>query len=137
MAGSKGNTLELQMLDAVLGKVTYVAPTTVYVAIFTVAPTSAGGGTEATGGSYARSPMTNNLTNWPAATGGGPGNKSNGTPITFPTATAAWGTVTAFGIFDAASAGNLLYWGNLTTARAVALGDTPSFAATALVITET
>jgi hypothetical protein len=137
MAGSKSNTLELLMLDAVLGKVAYVAPATVYVALFTTAPTSAGGGVECAGGSYARAAMTNNLTNWPSATGGGPGSKSNGTAITFPTASAAWGTVAAFGIFDAASGGNLLYWGTLTTPRAVALGDTPSFAAAALVITET
>jgi hypothetical protein len=135
--GSKSNTLELQMLDAVLGKVTYTAPTTLYVALYTAAPTSAGGGTEASGGSYARSSMTNNLTNWPAATGGGPGLKANGTAITFPTATASWGTITAFGIFDAPSGGNLLYWGTLTTSRAVAIGDTPSFAIGALSITET
>jgi hypothetical protein len=137
MAGSKSNTLELQMLDAVLGKVPYTGATTLYTALYTVAPTSAGGGTEVSGGSYARASGTNNLTNWPSATGGGPGTKANGTAITFPTATASWGTIVAFGIFDAASAGNLLYWGTLTTSRAVALGDTPSFAIGALTVTET
>jgi hypothetical protein len=137
MAGSKGNTLELQMLDAVLGKVTYTAPTTLYAALYTAAPTSAGGGTEVSGGSYARASGTNNLTNWPAASGGGPGSKSNGTAVTFPTASGSWGTVAAFGIFDASSGGNLLYWGTLNTPRAVASGDTPSFAIGALVVTET
>jgi hypothetical protein len=125
------------MLDAVLGKVTYVAPTTLYVALYTAAPTSAGGGTECTGGSYARSAVTNNLTNFPSASGGGPGVKANGTAVTFPTASAGWGTVVAFGVFDASSGGNLLYWGTLTTSRAVALGDTPSFAIGALTVTET
>jgi hypothetical protein len=137
MAGSKSNALELKMLDAVLGAVAYSAPATVYLALYTVAPTSAGGGTEVSGGSYARCATTNNLTNWPSATGGGPGVKATGTVQTFPTATAAWGTVVAFALFDAASAGNMLYWGSMTTSRAVALGDTPSFAAGSLTITET
>ncbi len=104
----------------------FTAPAT-HVALFTVAPSDTGGGTEVTGGAYARVTVTNNATNWPAATGATAA-KSNGTVITFPTATAAWGTVVAFGIFDAATVGNLLWWGDLTTVKAVASGDTASFA---------
>lgn len=104
-------------------------PATVYVALFTAAPTDSGGGTEVSGGSYARVAVTNNATNWPEASFGV---KSNGTAITFPTATASWGTVVAVGIYDASPSGNLMIWGNLTTSKAVASGDTPSFAAGAL-----
>jgi hypothetical protein len=39
-------------------------------------------------------------------------------------------------LFDAATAGNLLFWGTLSTSKAVAIDDTPSFGAGALTITE-
>ena len=56
---------------------------------------------------------------------------------TFPAPTPnAWGTVTHFGIYDAATAGNLLYWAALTTSRATAAGVAPSFAIGALTHTE-
>jgi hypothetical protein len=133
MAGSKSDFLELELLDHVLGNAAYSAPATVYVGLYTAAPTDAGGGTEVTGGSYARVAVTNNATNWPAAAAGA---KSNGTAITFPTATASWGTVLAFGIFDAVSAGNLLYWADLTVSKTVGDGDTAEFAIGDIDITE-
>lgn len=85
------------------------------------------------GGAYARAAVTNNATNWPAAAAGV---KANGSAITFAQATAPWGTVTHFGIFDALSGGNLLLWGALTVGRTVATGDTPSFPVGSLTITE-
>ena len=133
MAGSKADFLENELLDHVLGNAAYTAPVTVYVALYTVAPTDAGGGTEVTGGSYARVTVTNNATNWPAASGGA---KSNGTEIVFVTATASWGTVVAFGIFDAATAGNLLYWATLTANKIIDSGDTAKFAVGDLDVTE-
>jgi hypothetical protein len=133
MAGSKSDYLENELLDHVLGNAAYSAPATVYVALFTSAPTDAGGGTEVSGGSYARVAVTNNDTNWPAASGGA---KSNGTEITFPDATADWGTVVAFAIFDAASDGNMLYWAELTQSKTVATGDTAKFAVGELDVTE-
>jgi hypothetical protein len=139
MAGSKFNYLELKALDWILGAFSFSVPSTLYLALFTTAPTSAGGGVEVstTSTAYARVAITNNSTNWPAASGGGPGTKANGAAFTFPTATAAWGTIVAWGLFDAASAGNGIYFGTLNTSRAVNLGDTPSFAIGALTITET
>ena len=133
MAGSKSDYLENKILDHVLGGGDYTRPATVYVALYTVAPTDAGGGTEVSGGSYARVAVTINSTNWPAASSG---SKSNGTAISFPAATANWGTVVAFGIFDAASGGNLLYWGTLSASKAVNNGETASFAAGQLTISE-
>ncbi|MGC9361097.1 MAG: phage tail fiber protein [Anaerolineae bacterium] len=133
MAGSKSDYLENELLDHVLGGADYTRPATVYVALFTVAPSDTGGGTEVTGGSYARAEVTNNATNWPAASGGV---KSNGVDITFPEATADWGTVVAFAIFDAATAGNMLYWGDLTASKTINSGDTAKFNAGELSITE-
>jgi hypothetical protein len=135
MAG-KSNYLEGKVLDEVLGGVAFTAPATVYVGLYTAAPTDAGGGTEVTGGSYARAAVTNNATNWPAASGT-PRVKANGTAITFPVPSANWGTVTHFGIFDAATTGNLLFWVALTASKVINNGDgAPSFAVGALTVTE-
>jgi len=125
MAGSKSNYLEDELNDHVLGGADYVRPGTVYIALFTVAPTDAGGGTECTGGSYVRKSVVNNATQWPASASG---LKSNGEIITFITATANWGTCVAFAIFDAESAGNMLYWADLTVNKDVNDGDTAKFA---------
>ena len=135
MPGSKSDYLEAKVLDHILGGGDYTRPATVHAALFSAAPSDSGGGTEASGGSYARVAVTNNATNWPAATGTTTV-KSNGTAITFPRATAAWGTMSHWALFDAATAGNLLYWGAITTPKAVAIDDTPSFGAGALTITE-
>lgn len=134
MAGSFSDFLENELLDHVFGAAAYTAPGTLHIALFTAAPTDAGGGTEVTGGSYARAAVTNNATNFPAASGGA---KSNGTAITFATATASWGTVVAMGIFDASSGGNLLAWADLTANKTVDNGDTASFAVNDLDITLT
>lgn len=141
MAGSKSDYLEKKILDLVLGAVAFTAPGTVYVALSTAAYTDSATGasmTEVSGGAYARVTVTNNATNWPAASGTNPTVKSNGTVISFPTATVAWGTITSFYIVDSGTlgAGNVLYGGDLTTPKVVGIGDTPSFAVGALVVQE-
>lgn len=108
MPGSKSDFLELELLDHVLSAATYTPPANVFLALFTVAPSDSGGGTEVTGGSYARKSVANNATNFPAASGG---SKNLAVSQSFVTPTAPWGTVVAFGLFDASTAGNLLYWG--------------------------
>ena len=133
--GSFTDFLELELLDHVFGAAAYTAPATLYVALSTTTITDAGGNmTEPSGNAYARVAVTNNATNWPAAAAGA---KANGTAITFPTATGSWGTIIDFAIMDAATAGNMLGYGTLTTAKAVTTGDTPSFAIGDLDITLT
>jgi hypothetical protein len=94
----------------------------VYLALYTSAPTDAGGGTEVSGGSYARP-----VVNMEAASGGST-NPDADTP--FPQATANWGTITHIGIKDAATAGNLLMWAPLVdseeepTSKVIEAGDT-------------
>lgn len=118
-------------------------PTNLYVGLFTANPTDAGGGTEVTGGSYARVTVASSLTNWAGtqaaastvASSGTSGTTSNNGAITFPAPTANWGTITGFGIFDATSGGNLLLWGSLTTSKTVNNGDAaPAFSAASLSI---
>lgn len=133
MAGSKSDYLENKILDLVWGNQAFSPPSTIYVALFTAAPNDAGGGTEVSGGSYSRVGVQNNATNWPAASGG---QKENGTAINFPQATLAWGTVVAVGFFDAATNGNLLAWADLAASKAVGVGDTISFPAGNIMITE-
>jgi len=125
---AKSIYLDDALLNHVLRNVAMTSPATVYAALFTVAPTPSTSGTEVTGGSYARVATTFGV---PAS-----GVSTNSAPVAFPTATANWGTVVAVALFDAAVAGNILYFGLLTTAKAVDNGDTASFAATALSITE-
>lgn len=120
------------------------APTlgaSLHIALFTSATTEAGGGTEVTGGSYARVAVTRSLANFAgtqsagsttASTGTG-GATSNNNAITFPAPTANWGSITHFAVFDAASGGNMLIHRALTQAKTVNNGDAaPSFAAGAL-----
>lgn len=126
MPGSKSDYLENALLDHALGGGDYTRPATVYAALFTVAPNDAGGGTEVTGGSYARVAITNNGTNFPSAVNGG---KSNGAAITFPQATANWGTAVAMALFDASTNGNMLFWSTLVPTRSIFAGDIASFPA--------
>lgn len=84
-------------------------------------PNDAGtGGVEVSGGGYARVSITNNTTNFPNASNG---SKSNGTVITFPSATVAWGTVVGWGIWDASTGGNLIAKGFLHSALRVCTAD--------------
>lgn len=131
MAG-KTSYLEAKLIDHTTGKTSYTMPS-VWVGLFTAAPSDAGGGTECTGGSYARKSTAGS--DWNAASGN-PASASNANAITFVTPTGSWGTATHFGLFDAASAGNLLRWAALTTPQSIGTGNTVSFAAGALTITE-
>ena len=87
------------ILNEHFGATAHAAASTYYFALFTTAPNDNGaGGVEVTGGSYARVSVTNNTTNFPAAALSA-GQVVNGTAITFPTATGAWGDVVAVGIY--------------------------------------
>jgi hypothetical protein len=109
------NYLENAVIDAVLRNTSYTSPATVYVALYTSDPTDADTGTEVSGGSYART----------AVTFGAPSNgvTTNSASVTFPTATASWGTVSYIGLRDASTSGNLLFHTALDEAKTVGTGD--------------
>ncbi len=144
MAG-KSDYLENKYLDFLFRAQTFTAPATIYVALLTAAPSDSGGGTEVSGGSYARVAVTSSLANWAgtqsagsttASTGTG-GTTSNNAAITFPAPTGNWGVVTHFGLYDASTSGNLLYWAALTTSKTINNADAaPSYAIGALTIQE-
>lgn len=131
------NYADQKLVQLLFGDTAYTIPTTLYVGLSTTTPTQAGTNfTEPSGGAYARVAVTNNTTNWVAATSQPATGyeQANGTTITFPTATASWGTVTYFGIFDASTSGNLIAFGALTTSQTIASSDTASFAVQSLTI---
>jgi hypothetical protein len=114
-----------KVLDALLGAVALGAPATWYFGLFTSMPTVLGtDGTEVSGGSYARIAATNNTTNFPVAVAKA---KSNGTAITFPTASAGWGSVLGVGLFDALTVGNCWMYATFASPRTVAISDALSF----------
>jgi len=134
MAGSKTTAFSNTLLDHIFRGVAWSLPADLYLALYTVAPSDGGGGTEVTGGSYARATLNRAAGTFNAASGGATANTG---AVTFTTATAGWGTVVAFAILDASSGGNMLYWGDLTTPKAIGSGDTAVFNAGELDITET
>jgi hypothetical protein len=130
---SATNYLELKLLDLVLGEIAFTSPATVYLALHTADPTEVGNVAEVSGNAYARVAVTNNATNFPAASGG---SKSLNVDQTFPTPTpAGWGVVTHFSIWDASSAGNCLIYGALTASKTINAGDVVKFTATNLTVT--
>lgn len=111
----KSDYLEVNLLNHVLRATPYTAPSAVYLAAFTVAPTEAGGGTEVSVGSYSRQTVT---------FGAPSGNQvANSAEVVFPIATADWGTLIHFGIYDAPSGGNLLYDTPFAASRTIETGD--------------
>lgn len=128
--------VEQNTLDAWLGGTALTLPGTVWVGLSTTTISNSAAPTEPGAGSYARVSVTNNATQWPAATGNTPASKKNANVITFPVSTASWGTVTDAFIADAVTAGNVLFFGALTSSVNVnAAGFTLSFAGNALTIT--
>jgi acyl-coenzyme A synthetase/AMP-(fatty) acid ligase len=119
--------LENALLNHILRNTAMTSPSEVYVALFTSATTGAGGGTEVSGGGYARQQVSFNAPS--------NGSVTNSADVTFPEATADWGTISHFAIYDAATNGNMLFHGALDTAKNVNTGDVFKFPAGAITIT--
>lgn len=109
-----------KLLDHITGEVLLDIPTSLYVGLLIEVP-------EAPGviyyeaydlGGYARVEAL--PSDWEIPNSGRLRNESH---LDFGTAIAYWGTIVAVGLFDAVTAGNLLAWAELTTARTVDGGD--------------
>jgi hypothetical protein len=126
----KTDFLETAVLNHVLRNTAYTPSTTVELALFTTLPGENGtGGVEVTGGSYVRQTVTFAA---PVSS-----SCSNQGAVTFPQATASWGTIVGVGIYENVGAGaNLLYFGALATNKVVDTGDQLSFANGALTVSE-
>lgn len=113
------------LLNELFGQTVWPArPSNLYFALATTAPTDSTPGTEVSGSGYARVAVACSTAGF--TVGGSTtalGSVTNAAAISWPQATGSWGTVSHFMVFDAASGGNMLLWGTLSTPRAVATGD--------------
>jgi hypothetical protein len=116
MAGSFTDYLEDKILKHVFTNTAYTSPTTVYVGLFTVAPTDVGGGTEVSGSGYARKSAAFTVSGTDTLA-------TNSAAIEFDAATGSWGTIVAIAVFDASTSGNMLAFADLTTSKTIATGD--------------
>ncbi len=107
---------ENAIINHVFCNIAYTSPAKLWLGLYTVTPSDAGGGTEVNTNAYAR--MNFALSN---ASGGATSNPSD---ITFATSNGDWGTIVAVGIHDANVNGNLIMWGALTANKTVNNGDT-------------
>lgn len=101
MIAVKSTYLKQAVIKAALGEASFPTISNVYLALYTTNPTVDDTGTEVSGGSYARQQLS-----FAAASGG---SKTSNTSETFSSLPAC--TVTHWGIRDASSGGNLLYFG--------------------------
>ena len=103
-----------KLLAHTFSNTAFTTPGTVYVALYTVAPTDSSAGTEVSGGSYARQSA--------AFTTSG-NTASNTSAIEYPTATAGYGTVVAVAVLDSSTSGNMLAYAALSANKTIATGD--------------
>jgi len=112
--------LENAVLDHINGVAALTQPTP-YLALSTANPTDdASGLAEPSGNGYAREAIT-----FGAASGG---TASNSVAITYTASGGNWGTITYVAIFDALTAGNMLWHGPMSASKIVNDGDSLTFA---------
>ncbi len=119
--------LENEILDHILGTGAYTMPSAIYIGLSTGSFGDDASGTELNGNGYTRKVMA-----FDAAVAG---TADNTGAVEFSAATASWGTVSHFGLFDASSGGNLLIHGAFTAAKLINTGDILRIAAGDLDIT--
>ena len=105
-------------------------PTAWYIALYTTLPGEDGtGGVEVSGNGYARQPV-----DWSETAT--PGQFDNDALVAFTADGGNWGSIVGWGNCDHVSAGNIWDRGELDAAETINDGDTLSFAAGALKISE-
>jgi len=117
--------LENKVLDHVLKNTSFTQPTNLYLGLWT-ADDGLESGTitsEVSGGSYARQNLDVDSSSGEFDTASG-GSTSNTQTVTFPAATANWGTITHVAVMDASTGGNVLFHGAVTTSKTIESGDT-------------
>lgn len=152
MAGMS-DYLENHLIDYIFRGISY-STTNFYIALLTVGAvdsdtgtnlTTGSGGTgvevSASGTAYTRYNLNPSNINWvntqnsgTGVSSGTSGTTSNSTVITFPTATASWGTIVGVAICDASTNGNMLFYGTLTTPKSISIGDNFQFDVSQLLV---
>lgn len=109
------NYLKGQLIKHLFRTGSFAKPTVLALALYTAGPTAADTGTEVVGGNYGRAQNNPLDANW-AAPSAGNGQTSNVGQVTHPAPSGAWGTISDWGLRDAAAAGNLLFFGAMQPA---------------------
>lgn len=124
MANNLSDYAEAALLDHLFSLSAGFAQPTLYLALSTADPTEDGSGlAEPAAGAYAR--VVTAGTDWSRTANV----VENANELSFPQATASWGTLTHAAIYDAATGGNLIAYGPLGTAKAIAANETLRFPA--------
>ncbi|MDE1904970.1 MAG: hypothetical protein KGH75_00785 [Rhodospirillales bacterium] len=135
MANATAKALADDLLSWIKGVTFPAAPANLYIGLFSTTPTAnTGSGTEVSGSSYARQTVASSA--WSAISQNADtihDQISNSNAITFPAVTTSSYTVTGIGIWDASSAGNLLFY-QAVTSQAVSVGNQYQVAAAALIV---
>ena len=106
--------LENKLVAHTFSNTAFTSPSSVFVALYTVAPTDSTTGTEVSGGGYARQSASFTTTGNAA---------TNASAIEYPTATGNYGTVVAVAILDASTSGNMLAYATLSASKTISTGD--------------
>lgn len=112
------NYAEAEILQWLMTDETVTRPTAWYVALYSAAPSDAGGGTELSGSGYARQSVDF-----------GTAGTTSQADVTFTASGGNWANATHMGIFDAATSGNLLWHKALPVAKQIDDGDSIVFPA--------
>ena len=123
------NYLADALIDATVRKTTYTTPTQTYVALYTSDPTKNNTGTEVSGTTYTRFPLTMDAPD--------DGVTQNTNEMEWAVAMTVWGTITHVGIMDTEVAGNLLYFAELIEPKNITVGDQFQITPTKLKLTLT
>lgn len=124
MADNLPDTIENQLLDALVGTSSYSVTTPIKLALMTANGSDSAAGTEVTGGSYTRQTIA-----FDAASSG---SIDNNAAISFTGMPAC--TVVGIEIYDSAGSAKRLAYGPLTASRTVTSGDTVQFASGAITL---
>ena len=119
--GQLTNYLEGKILDHALKTASYSPPSTLYLALFSATPGPTGGGTECVYTNYARQAITFGTISSGRVI-------SQNAQVNFPQCGTTGDTAAYWGIFDAATSGNLLCYGALAASKSIVNGNTPTIA---------
>lgn len=118
MADNLPNTIENQLLDALVGTASYSVTTPIKLALVTANGSDSAAGTEVAGGSYARQTI--------AFDAAASGQIANNAVINFTGMPSC--TVVGIEAYDSAGTPKRLFYGALTANKTVTAGDTIQFA---------
>lgn len=125
MADNLTDTVENELLDALVGTAAFSVTTPIKLALVTANGSDSAAGTEVSGGSYSRQSIT-----FGSASGGSITNASKVTFANMPTA-----TVVGIELWDSAGTPKRLAYGSLTASKSLVSGDTLEFAASSVTLT--